>query len=67
MATGRHTHNTGKYSAFTIFKKVQFRLDALLAMDQSPSPAGPGPVHFLRAWARNFEKGPGLSQAPTQL
>ena len=36
-------------------------------MDLSPGLAGPGPIHFLRAWAQNFEKGPGLSLAPTQL
>ena len=34
-------------------------------MGPSPGPAWarPGPVHFSRDWARNFEKGPGSTQA----
>ena len=58
MATGRHTHNTDKYSAFTIYKKVQFRLDASNGSEPRPGWARTHP--FFKSLGSKFWKGPRL-------
>ena len=39
----------------------------MIGLSPSPAHAQPEPIHFFRAWAQNFEKGPDSTQARARL